>query len=169
MNKKVSPRMQVNGAYMMGVIDSLEEVHVRPFREKHGLTEIDPQQWYPAQQIVDFYADIEKNGNMFDLIAIGMKAVEHVEYPPQVDTLEKALGMATEMHKGGWRDGNPGELLVEFIGDRHVRLTFEDLPLPIDLVYGLCYGTIKRFAPSGSIITVRREKIDDAYLFDLQW
>lgn len=39
----------------------------------------------------------------------------------------------------------------------------------IDLVYGLCYGTVKQFAPKGSIVVVRRDKVDNASLFDLQW
>jgi len=168
--KPTSTTLEVNGAYLMGTINSLNEVNVRPFREKHGLTVIEPDQWYPAQQIIDFYDDIETNGGgMFDLVAIGMNIVKHIEYPPGVDTLEQAMGMAQEMHYGGWRNGEPGTLDVKFLSDNHLRLTFEDLPLPIDLIYGLCYGTVKRFAGQSRKIRVQRKDEGNKYVFDLEW
>lgn len=167
---RVDPKLEVNGAYLMGVINSLNENDVRPYREKHGLATIDPNHWYPASQIVAFYDDLEQAPNgMFNLVAIGMNVVASIEYPPHVRTMQDALTVAQQMHYAGWRNGHPGDLKVTLLNDRHVRLVFDNLPLPADLVYGLCYGMVKRFLPENYNITVRQQVDGNIYTYDLTW
>lgn len=170
MSRKTLPKeMEVNGAYLMGIIDSIEEESVRPLREKYGLTNIEPDKWYSAQQVVDFHQDIAENGQLFDLVALGVSAVNRIQYPPGTDTLEKLLPMMTTMHQMGWRNGDPGTLNVKLVSPHHVHMVFENQPLPIDLVYGLCYGVVKRFTPDGSDIVVTQKQEGEQYIFDLKW
>ena len=168
--KRVSPRLEINGAYLLGVIGSINEHSVKEIRTRYGLDNIEPDRWYPAQKVVDFYYEIEhKTGGMFDLVAIGINVVKNIEYPPGVETMQQALGIANEMHRGGWRGADPGDMDIEIIADHHVRFTFVDLPLPVDLIYGICYGMVKRFAGQSKEITVRRKVNGNQYIFDLQW
>ena len=154
----------------MGIINSLNEENVQPIREKYGLTNIQPDEWYPGLKVIDFYHDIEQNmGGMFDLVAIGMNIAKHIEFPPQVDNMKAAMHMSQEMHYGAWRNGDPGSMDVEYPGDRHIRLIYENLPLPVDLVYGLCYGAVKRFAGQSSNIRVQRKEQGNKFIFDLEW
>ncbi|MDX1995009.1 MAG: hypothetical protein SF029_21690 [bacterium] len=168
--EKVDPKLEVNGQYLLGVIGSLNEDDVRPYREKHNLSVIEPDKWYSAHQIVAFYNDLLQAPNgMFNLVAIGMNIVKYIEYPPQVRTMSDALAIATQMHYGGWRNGHPGDLIVEQPDAHHVRFTFVNLPLPSDLVYGICYGMVKRFAPSSADIKVERVEDGDRIVYNLQW
>ncbi len=167
---KVPAGLEVSGAYLLGIIGSLNEEDVRPYREKHGLTHIEADKWYSAQQVSDFYYDLEEAPNgLFNLVAIGINVAETVTYPPEVKTMEDALAIAPQMHYGGWRNGHPGDIEVEHLGPNHVRFIFTDLPLPTDLVYGLCYGMVKRFSPPDTPIRVARREQENAKIYDLQW
>lgn len=162
--------LEVNGQYLLGIIGSLQEDEVKPYREKHGLTEIDPNEWYSAGQVFNFYNDIANAPNgMFNLVAIGLNVVKSMEFPPHVRTMSDALKMAREMHYAAWRNGMPGDLKVEQFDENHVRFTFENLPLPNDLIYGLCYGMVKRFAPPGANIAVVNEVRDNALIYNMTW
>lgn len=167
---KVPPSLEVNGAYLLGIIGSLSEDDVRPYREKHGLTYIEADKWYSAQQVSDFYYDLEQAPNgMFNLVAIGVNVADKVVYPPEVRTMDDALALAPQMHYAGWRNGHPGDIQVERFGPKHVRFIFTDLPLPIDLVYGLCYGLVKRFSPPGTRIRAEQHEQGNAKIYDLEW
>jgi hypothetical protein len=164
------PKLEVNGAYLLGIINSINEENIKPFREHHQLMEIDPNQWYPASQVVAFYNDIANApGGMFDLVAIGINVTMKVEYPPQVKTLQDAISIAPQMHYAAWRGGSPGELDVQMVSDRHVHFAFHDLPLPADLVYGLCFGMVKRFLPPGTHFRVVQNIEENSYIYDLSW
>lgn len=164
------PKLEVNGAYLLGIINSINEENIKPFRERHQLMQIDPNKWYPAKQVVDFYNDIANApGGMFDLVAIGINVTMQVEYPPHVKTLQDAISIAPQMHYGAWRGGSPGEMDVQMIGDRQVRFAFHDLPLPADLVYGLCFGLVKRFLPPKTHFRVIQEIKDNTYIYNLSW
>ncbi|MDX2162344.1 MAG: hypothetical protein SF162_13540 [bacterium] len=168
--KTVDPKLEVNGQYLLGIIGSMNEDDVRPYREKHGLNHIDPAQYYSAQKVINFYDDLEHApGGMFNLVAVGMNIVAHMQYPPHLKTVQDILPLVTQMHYAGWRGAHPGDLLVDNLSDTHVRFTFVGLPLPSDLVYGLCYGLIKRFTPPGSTIRVHRTQADDRISYDLDW
>ena len=169
-NREDFAKIEVNGAYLMGIINSMNEENVQPYREKYNLTDIQPDKWYSGLKVIDFYDDIENNmGGMFDLVAIGMNIVKYIEFPPEVDNVKAAMMMSKEMHYGAWRNGHPGTMDVQFPADQHIRLIYENLPLPIDLVYGLCYGAVKRFVESPSNIRVERQQEGNKYTFDIKW
>jgi hypothetical protein len=167
---QVDSQLEVNGAYLLGIINSMNEEDVKPFRERHGLTEIDPNKWYPASQVVNFYHDIANAPNgMFNLVAVGINVTQQIEYPPHVKTLADALAVAQQMHHAAWRGGKPSELIVEMPSERHARLTFHNLPLPPDLVYGICFGLVKRFSPPDTHFYVTQDIKDRVYTYDLTW
>lgn len=164
------PNLEVNGAYLLGVIGSLNEDDVRPFRERHNLTTIDPNRWYPVKQVVNFYEDIANApGGTFNLVAVGMNVSLQMEYPPHVKTLDDVLAIAQQMHYNAWRGGHPGDLEIELIDAHHARFTFRNLPLPADLVYGLCFGMLKRFSPPGTHFKVACDIQEGVYIYDLSW
>ncbi len=162
--------MEVNGAYLLGLINSLNEEDVKPFRERHHLTEIDAEKWYPAQQVIDFYNDIANApGGMFNLIAIGINVVMQLPYPPSVKTLQDAIAAADAINRGAWRGGDAPELKIEMLDERHVRFRFRNVPFPTDLIYGLCFGLVKRFSPPNTHFYVTQTTEEDTYIYNLSW
>lgn len=163
-------KLELNGGYLLGIIGSINEDEVRPFREKHGLTHIDPNQWYPVDQVVAFIDDLNNSEDgMFNLIAVGMNIAAHIDFPPKVKTIHDVMRVSEQMHKQGWRNGDPGTHHVELVGERSARFTFERLPLPADFFYGLCYGLLKRFAPADASFQVTSAVDGSRYVYQLEW
>jgi hypothetical protein len=165
----MNTHFEVSGAYLLGLADAAEW-DIQHLRADYGLDTIAVERWYPAQDVIDFYAAVgSRAGGDFDLVDIGRNIVKHINYPPHVRTITDALEMAEAMHHAGWRNGNPGELKVEHLSDAHVRMIFCDLPLPVDLVYGMCEAMVRRFVPRARNIIVERIEYGPMYIFDMRW
>jgi hypothetical protein len=168
--KRVSPRLEIAGIFLKGVMGSMIEDSVAPLRKKYDLDDIDPNKWYPAQKVVDFFDEVSRQGGMLDLVAIGMNIGKSMPFAPEVDSVKKALEITNEVVLRLWRGAEyPGRITMEFVTDRHLHLTFTNDPLPIDLIYGSFYSVIRKFAPEDADITVRRRVEGDTYIFDLRW
>jgi hypothetical protein len=59
---------------------------------QHGIKKPQPDQWYPQQNWLDAFKTIAEKIGPLTLFAIGKKIPEQVEWPPWMDTIDKALG-----------------------------------------------------------------------------
>ncbi len=164
------PHLEVSGHYLVGLDDVPLPTTVATLRRDYGLHCINHQAWYPADTVLSFYEAVGADeAGAFDLVTIGRRVAETLPYPSYIQTLHDALTIAPDLHRAAWRGGYPGELTVRRLGERHTQLVFCDLPLPVDLVYGLCYGMVERFVPRTDEINVQRIARGNRYIFDVRW
>ena len=81
----VAPEVEVIGAVMLSIVNNVRADEIRPLLEKYDLTDIDPQQWYPAHRWLSVMNELaESDGFTSNYVAIGMKVAENVVLPPQL-------------------------------------------------------------------------------------
>jgi hypothetical protein len=164
------PNTEIIGAMLQSLSYSIERETLLPLLHKHGFEEIAFDKWYPLQRVLDLFTDIvNQAAGMFDMVAIGMKGGEVFEFPPEITSFEQALELADTLNRTAYRNGDPGTIRAERLGERHYRLHVH-LPFPQDLHYGIWWAVAKRFVPDMRALKIRRELIDlYTGIYEFQW
>ena len=96
---------------------------------------------------------------MSNLVAIGVKVVEHALLPPEIDTLEKGLRAMSQGWKMNTRNTRDAVWAFEKLDDSTFICTSSG-PFPLDQEYGVLFGFCRRFA-GNHMFTVSYEDISD--------
>jgi hypothetical protein len=84
--KAYSADAEASGLVVLTLTESIRTKEFLPILQKYHLDKIDPDQWYSHQTLLDFFHEIQevRQGTeaMYDLVAIGIKAVEMTGLPP---------------------------------------------------------------------------------------
>lgn len=173
-----SPDHEVLGAAIITYRDSVNLDHYADFYVEAGLGDVQPDQWYPFQKVLDVLNAIaERGGEMMDFVSIGMAVGRNAPVPPEVSSLPFAqilqtMGKAVEQTNRG---ANRGYTIFEQVSPTHIKLNIRDSS-PDDLLYGTIYGYAKRFLPDGYRFTVRfdpdsprRELGGDSTILHIEW
>ncbi|MBI5958326.1 MAG: hypothetical protein HY866_06320 [Chloroflexi bacterium] len=177
--KLFHPDHEYLGQVLMDFQNAVEGESIHSIFKKHGLTNIQPQAWYPAQMFINILNDMKESRTMqmLDFVSIGMKQVENAVMPPGLAQLPlidilRSMDTAYQMNNRGT---DIGEIRCEVIDAHHVRLIFR-VPQPDDIWYGVCYGYMRRLAPEGTHFTVyydehqpRREDGGEITIIHISW
>jgi hypothetical protein len=173
------PNLEIGGHSAYSLLESETSNHYLGILKKHGLSNINRNAWYPVQNLLSVLNDInERRSAMIDFISIGLAASDNSKLPLDVQYLSfrdffLAYG---SIYRRIYRNGDPGEIQVEEIGENHLAITLIDVPFPDDLMYGVLYGFACRFANDGEQFTLdydnqhrRREHGGDYTIIHLTW
>jgi len=112
---------------------------------------------------------------MFDLVALGINVIDTTPFPPEVNTIPKAIYGISAVYQQVLRNSMPDEgYHIEQVSDRHLRIT-DNTPWPHDLIFGYFYAIARRFKPEGSTQNVTRTYLnpvhpdEDGALYDIEW
>jgi len=87
--------MMVNGATIMSIVDALKNYGgaVGQIMKESGLEDVvgDENHWYPQQSFLNAFKIISEQVGPKTLFLIGQKIPENAVFPPEVDSIEKAL------------------------------------------------------------------------------
>ncbi len=136
----------VIGQVMLAFLNNLRAENVKPLLEAAGLTEIDPQTWYPQQTFVDIYKKLEKMPRGREtIIAIGYRTLDVLEFPPEVHDVESALHALPEMYRAIHR-GIPEDegWAIHVISDDEMHARFTS-PYSDYAAYGYLFNIAQRF------------------------
>ena len=170
------PNVEVSGRNVLAILENMQAEDIRPYAEKYGLTEIDPQQWYPAQDWLSLMNDLAQNTNfMQNIVAIGMAVAENVHLPPNMDCFIKFLNMWDDIYHMQHRGGEIGNHHVKKIDDSYYEVSFTDI-YPDLLSYGIAHGFARRLLPKGTFVKIwydenvrRQDENDELTVMYLQW
>lgn len=161
------PETEILGQAILAVTQSINYDDFRHLFEaglsKYNFsTEIEAEQWYPLQMLLDIYKSFYEDGNASaNLVSIGMKVIEASPFPPEVDSVTAAVTTLNGVYEYYVRNYEAGtEYQIETLSDTEVRIT-DHTAFPHDLVYGYMYAIATRFAPEGDHITVVRTYINE--------
>lgn len=178
--KAFDPETKVLGKVMMAFINCMNADDIKPILVEKGLSEIDPQGWYPQQlwlDVLNALGDKDGTAVMYDFVSIGMKVGELAPYPPGYEDASyiEAVSLHDKLYQNSHQGGYPGKYEVEQLGERHVQVTTH-LPYPDDMIYGSLYAEAQRFLPEGShpIVQydpdhVRRDQGGEKTVFQITW
>lgn len=147
------------GQVLLDLENAVGGDRVRKIFEKHGLTNIEAQAWYPAQKFLDSLIDMSSGSvPMMDFVSIGLKQVEMAIMPPEFASLPliQILGSMDAAYHLNNRGTDIGEIKCDVVDDKHVKMIFR-VPQPDDIWYGVSYGYMRRLA-GGVRFTVTYDK-----------
>lgn len=151
------PHVEVLGAVLLTFFSAAGE-NIQPVLAKHGITHVEPKGWYPQQEILNIYREIAHHpSGMFDLVSIGMCIPEEAVFPPGINSVESAMQALDVAYHMNHRGGDIGYYHASQVGPNHVMVECRN-PYPSDFDYGVLYGLTRRFRPSHTGFTVRRDE-----------
>jgi len=165
--------VEVSGAAILSTIAGMED-NVLPVLAAYGIDQPEADEWYPQQAWLDVLKEISDNGGLLDLVSVGMRIPETALWPPEVDSVEKALTSIDVAYQMNHRNGEIGSYHAEVVDEGHVQLMCDN-PYPSDFDYGLIYQTTRKFLPKGETFIVRRADSpsrkhgDDMCIYDVTW
>lgn len=172
------PNVELNGNTVQAFLTSLTHENYQHILKQHGFKNIDPDQWYPLQDVLDTLEAIETQGSgMMDLVAIGMAAANLSVIPPEIEAgpPHQFFKLYEQLYPTRHRNGDPGSITTEVHDEHHVTLTL-NVPYPDDMMYGLFYGFARRLSGPGNYFTTRydedhprRELGGDRTIIHIEW
>ena len=173
------PNLEIGGYSARSLLESETRNHYLNILERHGLSKIDRDAWYPVQNLLGVLNDINKRRSaMVDFISIGLAASDNSLLPPEAQYMSfrdffLAYG---SIYPRIYRNGDPGEIQIELVEENHLAITLIDVPFPDDLIYGVLFGFACRFANDGEQFTLdyddqhlRRDQGGDYTIIHLTW
>jgi hypothetical protein len=154
------PDVEIIGLMANAYIHNLQNKDTLPIFEKYGMTDIDLNTWYPANQFMDALNEMVASGKNYSsaFVAIGMEIGKTLPMPPELanPTLGDVLTLVWDagykaVHRN--HDGNIGGVATEKINDKHYKTIHTHLYFD-DMSYGIAYAFAKRFLPEGTHFTV---------------
>jgi len=164
--KPFDPNVEVLGAVIIAISQSIHSDELVPILEKHGLGSVEPNQWYPATTWIDALNDIatNDNGNM-NLVAAAIKVSELIPQAAGVDTIQRAFETANDTYYMNHRGGYLGEIRVESSQENEITVSAYS-PYPDDYLYGAFYGHARKHAQAGANLRIYR---DQPYIYRIAW
>ncbi len=152
------PQVEMIGMTASGFIKSLMHDDITDILARHHLDNIDPQGWYPVQNLLDVMSEISEGSNTTTIfVSIGMAAVEMgLEAMPAAMkslSIQEFFSKYDAVWKSRHRNGDPGSAQYELVDENHIILRIKT-PFPDDIFYGGMYAYARFFCPNGKTFSV---------------
>jgi hypothetical protein len=158
-----SPGLEIIGGMIASIWsafpDSVQE-SVRGILLKHGVADINPQDWYLLQPTLDTLREIEQRFGYQILSEVGRQAALRAPIPPEVKTFKECMSALNTIIQKMHRHGSPGGYDVkEEIGSGFVRYSVTaSTPFPCSLTRGYLEGVAGRYGPAAAEILTRHDE-----------
>lgn len=167
--------IQVNGQSILSVLDGfgLFEDKAKSILVKHGLEGLTPNGWYPLETYFAAFREIASAFGPNILYQIGRSVPRNAVFPPEINTIEKALSsidVAFQMnHRGAQQLGH---YKPEMVSHGHAKMVC-DTPYPCHFDRGIITELAQRFAPGATVqhddSAPCRRKGDRSCTYHVRW
>jgi hypothetical protein len=149
--KSFSADAEINGETISSIVNGMGVFRGSALKEleKHGIVEPQPGNWYNKQAWLNALKTIANTVGPATVFAIGLKVPETAKFPPDIDSLSKALQSLDVAYHMNHRNGEIGHYEFKRTGERSVSIVCSN-PYPCDFDRGLLSAFCKRFKPKGS-------------------
>lgn len=150
------PGLEIIGTGIRAFSDNLQGEKTRPIMARHHMADIDPEAWYPLQNLLDALNEIaESTSALASMLAIGTEVGQIFPMPPTLKenpTPGDVLMIWGDIYQAIHRNGDPGAIVGTKISDKHYK-TIHTCLYPDEFNYGIVYGYARRFLPPGTSFT----------------
>jgi len=172
--------VEVKGEAILSIVNAFvsKEEQMLQILDKHNIKDLQAEQWY---KMTDYLASYEEIGNVFGpatLFRIGTVIPENAEFPPDIDTLEKALNSIDIAYNMNHRNGDIGYYKVNSFDEDSKRAVMEcKNPYHSTFDRGLILAMLIKFMPKASTsfdVTLDKTKetrLDggDSCTYNIKW
>jgi hypothetical protein len=169
---------EVRGATIIGYKSALNSEEFAFFFESRGLKEVDPEGWYPAQNVMDVFNDmLDASHGFLDFVSIGISTAPNLRFPPSVDlhSAESVLTALSMLPNAMIRSSKPGYISADLLNNQHYVIKARSA-MPDDMLYGILYALTKGFVSNPATIVLsyppdgkRRDYGDEYTDYELKW
>lgn len=154
-----SSRDEVAGDSILAVVEAMGAFRTRALKllAEHGISEPRGGEWYPLQGYLNALRSIYDTRGAATVSVTGRKLVEAHPFPPEIDSLEKALTALDTDYRNRHRGSDIGGFRPESVGERSVRIVVRS-PYPCELDRAVVEAICQRFRPAGGIPRVKHEE-----------
>jgi hypothetical protein len=157
--KAFAPNVEVNGETILSVMDGMgvtKELAYR-FLDEQGIKDPKPGQWYSQQAWLNAFRMIAEKIGPATLLAIGKTIPENAKWPPNVNTIEKALASIDVAYHLNHRGGEIGQYRFQATGPKSGKVICHN-PYPSEFDRGIIVAVARKFAPKGTFPTVKLDE-----------
>lgn len=150
--------VEVNGETVLAIVDgmgSFKDMAVKVLTDC-GIPNPKPGQWYPQQAWLDAFKKIADTIGSNTLYSIGKKIPENAKFPPQINSIDKALSAIDVAYHMNHRGGEIGSYTCQKAGERAIKMVCPN-PYPCDFDRGIIEAMALKFKPEKSVLIVRHD------------
>ncbi len=146
--KAFSPKVEVNGQTVLSVVDGMGayKATALDILKQNGIDNPQPNHFYSQQAWLDSFKKIAEHFGPSTLLIIGKKIPENATFPPQIDSIEKALAAIDIAYHMNHRGGEIGHYQFTVTGNQTGKMVCNN-PYPCDFDRGIITAMAVRFAP----------------------
>jgi hypothetical protein len=157
------PETEIVGTIVSAFTKSLLHEDIAGILQRHQLDNIDPNEWYRVQRLLDVFNEVVSEGNTSSVfVSLGMAAAQVAldNMPPALKTLPMNLFFANydAVWQSRHRNGDVGHVKFEQVDENHIKMSFNS-PYPNDIFYGAFYTYARHYCPPNKRFTVAYERI----------
>ena len=173
----LSSNVMVNGQTVLSVVNGMGSFKqtALDILSRHGIKAPQPNQWYPQQAWLDAFQEINQKIGGATLHQIGLSIPATAQFPPGIDTIEKALASIDVAYHLNHRGGEIGHYAFSKSDERKASITCKN-PYPCDFDQGIIQAVAARFKPAGALVKVLhdpakpcRKKAGDSCTYLVSW
>jgi len=155
----LSPNVEVIGQTVLAVVDGMGAFRnlALEILKRHGVDNPKPDGWYRQQPWLDAFKEIYERVGKTTLNLIGQKIPENAQFPPQIDSIDKALASIDIAYHMNHRGGEIGHYGFTKLGPNRAKLVCAN-PYPCDFDLGLIQSMARRFQPAGRAPSVAHDE-----------
>jgi hypothetical protein len=150
-----SSAVEVNGETVLAILAGMGASSSRAHKilETHGIKDPKPGQWYSQQAWLDAFKEISDTLGPNTLFRIGTKIPEQAKFPPEIKSIEQALGALNVAYQMNHRGGAIGSYDFRLV-DKSRGIMVCNNPYPSDFDRGLIKAMADRFKPQTVAVAV---------------
>jgi hypothetical protein len=149
-------KTEAHGSSVQNIVEGcgVFQNRVKALLASKGITEIDANKWYDLEVVLSVTDELAKSVGPNVLVEIGKFVPKNAQFPPEIDSFEKALLTLDVAYQMNHRNGNIGEYKVVQEDLKTFRVVC-NTPYPAKFNLGLIRGLARKFNS-----LVRIEEID---------
>ena len=151
--KAFAPNVEVNGATVNSVVDGMGAFKARALQilSECGISEPQVGKWYSQTSWLNAFKKIAESIGSNTLYTIGMKIPENASFPPEINSIEKALASLDVAYHMNHRGGFIGTYKYQKTGEKAGVMVCTN-PYPDDFDRGIVEAIARKFKPRDSAI-----------------
>jgi hypothetical protein len=151
--KAFSNNVEVNGETVLSVVSGVGVFKKQALEilAKNGINDPKPGQWYSQQSWLNAFKEISEKIGPKSLFSIGKAIPANAKFPPEINTIEKALGAIDIAYHMNHKNGEIGHYNFIKTEGNSGKMVCNN-PYPCEFDKGIIEAMAQKFKPADSIM-----------------
>lgn len=139
-------KTEAHGSSVQNIVEGcgVFQRRVKTMLAERGITDIDPNNWYDLEVVLSVTDELANSVGPNVLVEIGKYVPKNAQFPPEIDSFDKALMTLNVAYQMNHRNGNIGEYKVNQ-EDAKTFKVIANTPYPSKFNLGLLRGLARKF------------------------